>query len=251
MGRIAASLARDDRLLALDWLDYATALLAGGSLDWSHPAAVAGLFAKAQALLPSDLVVLPLVPFLAASVAARPALAAAIAARPGGAQPLRCLLADPGIRAGLAELVAAVARSSTSAALVLVLPDPAALAAVASRLAGRSPPTADRDLAEDAAAYVADALRSLAETPLAGVAIAETPGTPFHEFLAPIRKVAAHYGWDVGRLGPAEPSFDFALDARPLAAARPAAGLDTVTIPPDGQPEAVLAAVAALRHGVT
>ncbi len=268
MGRVTDRLA-EGRLLHLDWLAYATALLGGGRLDWGDPAAVAALYGKAQALLPSDLIVLPLEPPIAAYVAARPALIAAMAAKPRGAQPLRTLLADAGLRAHLAAMVTQVGRAVSTALLAVSVADPVALARQAAALAGLAEPPADDDLADDAAVYLADLLRGLADTSIAAIVIADAD-PQFGEFLAPVRKVAAHYGWDVGVAGLADPDFAFALASIPLGlpvtpaqagghlpnsaemGPRRRGGDDepairSILIPAGGQPEAVLAAVAVLR----
>ena len=270
MGLVADRLAAGG-VLHLDWLAYATALIGGGRLDWGDTGAVAALYGKAQALLPSDLIVLPLDAAIAAHVGSHPALAASLAARPRGAQPLRTLLADAGLRAHLAAVVTQVGRAAATAMLAVSVADPLALARQAASLAGVAEPPADDDLADDASVYLADALRGLAHTPLAAIVIADADPR-YAAFLAPVRKVAAHYGWDVGFRGPADPAFAFAVDTRPLIlpaapaqsglhpvhaeiGPRPRAGngagaILSLSIPADGQPEAVLAAVAAIRKAM-
>lgn len=245
MGRVTALLAAR-RTLHLDWLDYATALFAGGRLDWSDAEAVATLYGKAQALLPSDLIVVPFDRIFAARLGAHSAPRAAMAVRPNGAQPLRALLGDAGLRATTAEVMARIGRATTPALLALAVADPASLARRAAALAGVTEPDADEDLADDAAVYLADALRGLADTGIAAVVIVD-PEPRFGMFLAPVRKVAAHYGWDVGVRGVGD-GFDFAMAPRPLDTTMPGAVLDSVVVPAGMAPEAVLAAVVALRE---
>ena len=203
--------------LHLDWIDYAERLIGGGAIDWASPAAVAGLINKAQALLPSDLVILPVARMLVAILSP-----AAEAASPKGAQPLRALLADEAVRAKLLETVAMMAVPG----LALGLPAPGLLAARAAERIGALSPDMDEDLVDDAALYVADFLRIFANARIEGVALTGTDSFP--RLSAPIQKVAQSYGWKF--------SDDGLWD-----------GVRTVHIAVDAEPEAVLAQVRALR----
>lgn len=203
--------------LHLDWIDYAERLIGGGAIDWASPAAVAGLINKAQALLPSDLVILPVGRMLGAM-----APPIELAAKPKGAQPLRTMLADETTRARLLETVAMI----SVPALVLGLPAPGQLAVGAAEAVGLPTPAMDEDLVDDAALYVADFLRIFATARIEGVVLSGTDGFP--ALAAPIRKVAASYGWkfsDDGIWGDTQ----------------------SVRIAVDAEPEAVLAQVRALR----
>lgn len=233
-------------LLHLDWVDYAAALLGRGEIDWADPAAVAGLFTKAQALLPSDLVIVP----VGRIAAALPGLMAKLAGKPMGAQPLRTLLAEARLRDAINETLVRIAAGG--AVLALGLPSPAGLAVAAASMAGLARPTVDEDLADDAAVYVADFLRAFAAAPIGAIVIDGVD--PSHlPLLAPVSRVAAHYGWDVG-LRPAAAGGDFGLDETPLpagfwagAAAPELPRLASITIPVDLVPEAVAAGIVRLR----
>ena len=206
--------------LHLDWIDYAEGLLGGGAIDWSSPAAVSGLINKAQALLPSDLVILPVDRMVLAM-----ADPVGLAAKPRGAQPLRTLLADEANRARLIDTLSMIAVP----ALALGLPAPGAFAGLAARLAGLPSPTVDEDLVDDAAVYLADFLRVFANSTIAGIFVAESEAeSALRSFYAPLEKVAASYGWmfAIGSPGP-----DF----------------ETVHIQPGSEPEAVLTHVRTLR----
>ncbi len=205
--------------LHLDWIDYAERLLGSGAIDWGNPSAVSELISKAQALLPSDLVILPVARMLSAL-----ASPTALAAKPRGAQPMRALLADEAIRARLLETVAML----SVPALVLDFPAPGELAVLASDLAGLPAPEIDEDLVDDAAVYLADFLRIFATSPIKGIVLAESGDrAALRALCTPVEKVAASYGWHyaVGDLWP---------------------GIRTVKIPADGEPETVLATVRAL-----
>ena len=203
--------------LHLDWIDYAERLIGGGTIDWASPAAVAGLINKAQALLPSDLVILPVARMLRAIRSP-----AAEAVSPKGAQPLRALLADEVVRAKLLETVAMM----VVPALALGLPAPGLLAARAAEKIGALSPDMDEDLVDDAALFIADFLRIFATARIEGVVLTGVDGYP--SLSAPIQKVALSYGWKF--------SDDGLWD-----------GVRTVRIAVDAEPEAVLAQVRALR----
>jgi hypothetical protein len=205
--------------LHLDWIDYAEALLGGGAIDWSSPTAVSGLINKAQSLLPSDLVILP-VDRMALALA-NPAI---LAVKPRGAQPLRAMLANDDIRASLVETVSMI----SVPALALGLGAPGKLAVLTSTKAGVPQPEVDEDLVDDAAVYIANFLRVFASSNLTGVIIADDGVEQFRPLLAPIEKVAAAYGWRFA-VGPVWPEFE------------------TIQISVESKPEAVLAQVRALR----
>lgn len=224
-------------MLRLDWLDYAERLL--GSPDWSDPASVAALIAKAQALLPSDVLALPVARVATAHIAARAALHSAVAAKPGGAAPLKALLADAQLAAVLNDTLVRLAAGCGGALLALELPAPAAMAQAVAVAAGLPAPAVDEDLADDAAVYVAAFLRNFAGAPVGALLIGED--ARFEAFAAPVLKVAAHYGWRT----------DFKFSEQQLFDAsgpRPNVGWVAVSIPADAAPEAVAAAVARLRE---
>lgn len=211
--------------LHLDWIDYAERLLGGGAVDWTAPDDVAQLILKAQALMPSDLVALPLDRMLFA------------AGQPGssargfhGAAPLRDLLADPVSRE---RALASVRMLAALPMLALGLPAPIEAAALASRLAGVEPDEPDEDLVDDAAVYIADFLRLFAGEAVAAVVLTEQrPRGHWREFYAPIAKVATGYGWRFAVQGHDSPLWE---------------GIRSEHIPVDGEPEAVLARIRQLR----
>ena len=180
-------------MLHLDWTDYAEALL--GPADWADAASIAALFGKAQALLPSELIVLPVASVAAAHVAARAGLHSAVAAKADGAAPLKALLADARLRTMLNETLARLDGERRGAVLALGLPAPAALAQAAAGMAGATIPAADEDLADDAAVYIADFLRAFAGAPVAALRLGSD--AVLAAFDAPLVRVAAHYGWQV------------------------------------------------------
>lgn len=211
--------------LHLDWIDYAEALLGHGAIDWGSPAAVSTLINKAQALLPSDIVILPVWPMLEAL-----ADPVAMATRPREAQPLRTLLSTESARACILETIAMIAVPK----LALGLPEPGEMAELAAALAGLPPPTIDADLVDDAAVYVADFLRAFAQSSVRSVVLSEDSNRiTLSALYAPIQKVAASYGWDYAVWNGVGDIWQ---------------GTSTVLIAADAKPEDVLAMVAALRR---
>lgn len=180
----------------LDWTDYAEALL--GPADWTDAASVAALHSKAQALLPSDLIVLPVARIAAAHIAARAGLHSAVASKPAEAQPLRALLGDPALRAMLLATLTRMQAGLGGALLALGLPAPVAFAQSVATAAGLPAPTAGDDLADDAAVYMADFLRAFAGAPVGALVLGDSI---YPEFDTPVVKVAQHYGWRVLRGG--------------------------------------------------
>lgn len=251
MGALAVMLGARGGVLHLDWLDFAIRLV--GPVDWTSPASIAALIAKAQALLPSDVVAVPVGRMAVAQVAARPDLARALATKPGGAGPLRALLADTRLADATGETLTRVAAAVRTAVVALDVPAPIAFAQMAAVAAGSSPPVADEDLADDAAVHLAAFLRTFAAAPVGLLIVDEAlDDAAFRDFAAPVAKVAAHYGWDVaGGAG----SMTFAVVTLPLGfwsgqPAPPLPPLACVRIPPVLEPEVVAAGVARLRAAI-
>lgn len=227
-------------LLYVDWLDYAARLLEGGQVDWGNAAAVASLLGRAQGLLASDIVLIPVDRFLAARLASDAALRAAVTAKKRNLQPLKALLADEAIRADLVELFGDVRAQVRGAALGVLLPAPAPLMELVAGGCGIDAPDLDDDLVEDAAVLVADFIRSWSTSPVELVALDEAPSAqaPLH---GPVVKVADHFGW--------------ALAARRLGVLTAHDGawpkLETMTIAADANPEQTLAALAEKRKSLS
>ncbi len=211
--------------LHIDWMDYAEALIGGGKIDWSSPVAVSGLINKAQALLPSDGVILPLGNMLRAL-----GQSVDLATKTSGVAALRALLANNHSRMQILEAVTLV----RVPALALGLPAPADCIMLAAALAGHPPPDVHDAMIEDAALYMADFLRIFANATLEAVVLTETmSAAPWRHFYSPVKTVVSSYGW----------TFSVAAPDAPLWP-----GFHTVVIPPDGKPEDVLALVRALKH---
>ncbi len=272
--------AAERRLLWLDHLAY-SAGLPGGAYAWLDAAsAVAGL-RRAQALLRSDVVELPLAPVVAAWLDADPALREALAAKSRQAHGgLKELLGRAALRGHLAELALALRAACRGELLALVVPSPRDWLAWALGQAGADPARADdEDAVDSAAACMADLLRAFASSGVDVLALRETrpwfgdDAGVWGELLQPLANVARHYGWDwgtrlpAGLAAPAALSADFVIVPAPggfpglqgievdaavwsggALQAAPAGCFDFASIPAAARPEDVLACLDRLRN---
>ena len=184
------------------WLEssgYARRLLLGADGDpWAEGAAkYLSFFTQARGLLRSDVAVVNVGDLFRSWLARHPELAAEMGSKRRATFPLRRMLEEDGPRALLAEVAEAVgAHLQGQVPLVLSMPAPGTWLAEAQRTAGREP-SVDADTTEDAAMYVADFIRCVAQQPVGGLLIeeGETPG-PADRY-APLLNAARHYRWAV------------------------------------------------------
>lgn len=277
MSRLQDVAARGPQLW-LDYSDYAAALLAGGQAPWLDTAACMAWLRKAQSLLRSDVVTLPIGAVSAAWLDAHPGLLEAMAAkkrRP--AAPLRTMLADESLRIQGVDLALALRAAFAQVPLVLACPSPRRWAAWAqARCASGEAQGLDDDAVDSAASYMADFLRVFAQCGIDAVLLEEAADTvpssaAALELYQPVFNVASHYRWDIGLhlpmadtstptqgldfvVAPSEfdvPVRGFALDPAcwtgTVAPACPPGGFRFATVPVATQPEAVLERLAAWR----
>jgi hypothetical protein len=278
MPTLTERIAAGGRGLWLDYGAYAARLLANGVVPWLDVDAASGWMRKAQGLLKSDVVVLPVGEVAGSWLEANPDLAKAMGAKRRTVFPLKTLLADEALRAHLVELARVLRSGFAKLPLVLSLPSPRLWLelAYAQAVPGEAAEI-DADAVDSAAAYMADFLRSFAECGVDGVVLEESaasePKTEEDQRLyQPVFNVAAHYRWDVGLRLPAEsrcaagkdglafllsprahdglpvgirvpPGF-WSGEAPPACAAD---GFRYAQIPPDARPESVLERLALLR----
>lgn len=278
MPTLTERIAAGGRGLWLDYSAYAGRLLANGTVPWLDVDAASGWVRKAQSLLRSDVVVLPLGEVAASWLEANPDLVKAMGAKRRTVFPLKTLLADEALRAHLVELARVLRSSFTKLPLVLSLPSPRLwlAQAYAQALPGEAAEI-DADAVDSAAAYMADFLRAFAECGVDGLVLEESaesePQTAEDQRLyQPVFNVAAHYRWDVGlRLPPGsrcaagKDGLAFLLaprgqDGLPVGIRVPQGfwsgeappecllgGFRYAEIPADAKPESVLDRLAALR----
>ena len=275
MDRIAA----DRHFLWLDSSAYAGALLAGGAPPWLQVGDFIAWQRKAQGLLRSDVIVLPVGPLASVWLVAEPERVAEMAARRRASFSLKILLADDALRALLTELAGGLRSSFRNLPLALALPSPRRWTslAYASAFPGETA-AVDADALDSASTYVADFLRSFAGCEIDALLLEENedhaPASAADlELYRPVLNVASHYRWDLGvRLSgqsmPSGPAADVNFWIAPRAISGvpvgivvpagfwsgeappepPAGGFRFAEIPADAEPESVLERLAVLRR---
>ena len=276
MPALTERMAADGRGLWLDYTAYAGSLLAGGSVPWLDVDGLIGWMRKAQSLLKSDVVVLPVAAVVEPWLGAHAELKTAMGAKRRAVYPLKTLLADPALRGYLAGLTRALRSSFAKPALVMTLPSPRQWAGLAAAQA--LPDEAveiDADVVDSAAAYMADFLREFADCGIDGLLLQESTQSASAEDLQlyqPVFNVAAHYRWDVGlQLSAVQSAFpgsgaNFVVSPHGLADVStglvipagfwtgeappdcPPGGFRYAEIPADAKPESVLDRLAVLRQ---
>jgi len=206
-------LAGGEPLVWLDFYDYAGARLAGaGGIPWLDDAAFAAFHGKAQGLLGSDVITVPVERIADALLLAQPALSGAMREKKRPAYPLRRLLEDAGLRQAVSALLAPLRAADGERPLALVLPSPRQWLAAAYAVAHGEPMAAavasDPDEIDGAAVYVANFLGEFASAGVDLVLLCESPddGARSGEDLAlyeSVFKTCRHFRWAIGLLDPA------------------------------------------------
>ncbi|WP_026296029.1 hypothetical protein [Aromatoleum toluclasticum] len=273
MGRLAELLASGKRVLWVEATAYAERLLADGTVAWLDAAEVVAWHRKAQGLLKSDVVALPVEPIAEAWLAHDEDLVEAMGTKKRAVAPLKTLLATDALRDHIGEILRGLRASYRNAPLALVLPSPRRWVAEAYLAAHGETVDVGDELADDAAMYVADFVRSFGDTELDVLLLEESDAPTTTGALEAYRSVlnlAAHYRWECGLRspGPLDVSADglaFCIapksaDALPTGLAVslafwsgeaapevPPGGFRFVEIPADAVPETTLERLATLR----
>ena len=264
------------------WLDataYTARLLEGGEPPWLEVANFLAWQRKAQGLVRSDVVALPVEPVVAALLAREPQLATAMAAKPRALFPLKTLLAEAQLREQLGEMLAGLRACFTGTPLALVIPSPRSwiVRSHAQALGPGKLLEVGGDDIDSASMYVADFLRSFSEAGLDVLLLEEDEGAEpasleAIEWYRPVLNVAMHYRWATGLRLPrgelgavAVAGLDYCIAPQALdlptgivtppafwtGAAAPACapgGFRHAQIPADASPEEVLERLALLRR---
>ncbi|WP_066710564.1 hypothetical protein [Celeribacter ethanolicus] len=252
------------------WLEssgYARRLLLGREGDpWAEGAAkYLSFFTQARGLLRSDVAVVNVGDLFRSWMARHPGLVAEMASKTRATYPLRRMLEEAGPRALLDEVVEAVgAHLQGQTPLVLAMPAPGAWLAEAQELVGRAPEV-DADTTEDAAMYIADFMRCVAQRPVGGLLLEEGEAPGEVSAYTPLFNAARHYRWAVVGRGVAagqDAPFDAVIGTDDKVQGRDVSaalfgGMDLpkttsvqflyAQVPVDHPPEAVLDAVARLQ----
>lgn len=176
-------------------------LLQGRELPWSDSAAVAGHLGKAQALLESEAVLLPLdqmIRWFLGSGDGR--LLEAMTAKTRRGFAVRAFLADDMVRDAAKDLAEA-AGALLRVPVLIHIPSPAELLVLADRSVNGSDSATvfSDDDAEGAAVYHSDLLRVFVGTDVSGIVIDERYAQSSEESIGPVLNTAEHYRWPVLR----------------------------------------------------
>lgn len=264
------------------WLEadaYAGRLMAGGAVPWLDAVGFIAWQRKAQGLLKSDVVALPLATVCEAWLVANAGLKTAMAEKRRAVYPLKVLLADEALRSHLVELVSGMRAVFSGTPLALIVPSPRVSVAQAYAQAHGADAEVEvgDDEADSASMYIADFLRSFADV---GVDILLLDEQGLAQPLAAstlacyqtVSNVAEHYRWDLGLRAPDAgvesvegAGLSFVIAAAPMAGiisgasvqsafwegadapAIPVGGFRFATIPEQAQPERVLERLEVLR----
>jgi hypothetical protein len=277
MGRLVDLLSSGKPLLWIEATAYAERLLAGGHAPWRDVAEFVAWHRKAQALLESNVVSLPVAPIGEAWRQADRDLAAAMAAKKRISAPLKVLLASLSLRAHIAEILRALRASYVSTPLALVVPSPRRWVGDAYASVYGEMPDVGEEETDEAAMYAADFLRAFGESRIDVLLLEESAASAPDDasqirWYQPVLNVASHYRWDCGLRLPVwrdlagANGIDFCIAPAPVAGLptglslgeswrtgrapdAPPSGFRYIEIPVDTLPEATLEGLAALRLG--
>lgn len=191
--------------LWLDYERYAAGLLAGGVAPWLDTAACVAWMRKAQSLLRSDVITLPVASVCAAWLAQEESLRSALAAKRRTVFALKTLLSDEPLRAHLLDLAQALRLTFAGQPLALCCPSPQAWIVDAYRQAhgAEAEVEPDADDIDSATLYLADFLRVFGNVNLDLLLLQESAaasaidGATVDAYRAALN-VAANYRWDIG-----------------------------------------------------
>ena len=276
MGRLIDLLAAGKTPLWIDGSTYAEHLMANGAVPWCDVAEVVAWHRKAQGLLRSDVVALPIAAMATAWQAADSTLDAEMRAKKRTTAPLRALLASESLRAHLVEILRGLRASYSDLPLALVVPSPRNWVGIAYAAAHGEVPEVGEDEADGAAMYMADFLRAFGESGVDVLLLVETEQTTPADaaqvaWYQSVLNIAGHYRWDCGlrqatasNIAGAE-GLDFCIAADATSGPRsgiaiagerwssgevpavPEGGFRFVEVPADAVPESVLERLATLR----
>ena len=200
--QVAAS---DSKLLWLDDADYSAVLLAGGAPPWLDATAYVAWRRKAQSLLKSNVIAVPVARIFSSWLANDAPLRAASGAKTRANFPLKTMLAAADLRRHLAEIIVGLRSSFPMLAVALVCPSPRAWVGDAYHWAFGD--AAEIEVGEDevdaATLHSADFLREFGGSGIDTVLLEESaqsePATTVEiEWYRSVLNVGTHYRWDMG-----------------------------------------------------
>lgn len=277
MGRLADLISSGKRPLWIEATAYAERLMANGAVPWCDVAEVVAWHRKAQGLLKSDVVSLPLDRVAEAWRQGDAELAEEMGAKKRTTAPLKTLLACEPLRDHIVEILKGLRASYGNAPLALVAPSPRRWVGDAYAAAHGEAAEVGEDEADSAAMYMADFLRSFGESGVDVLLLDESvdsapAGAAEVKWYQSVFNIASHYRWECGlRLPVAKDiagaeGLDFCVSpaavnglATGIAVCGeawsgggvpevPDGGFRYVEIPVDAVPEAALERLSALRQ---
>jgi hypothetical protein len=193
------------KLLWLDDTDYSAALLAGGAAPWLDASAYVAWRRKAQSLLKSNVIAVPVARICSAWLANDPELHTAIGAKSRANFPLKTLLAAAELRGHLTQIVEGMRSSFPGLPLALVCPTPRAWVrdAYACAFGDSAQIEVGEDEVDSATLHSADFLREFGgagiDTVLLEESVESEPAEAAQiEWYRSVLNVGVHYRWDMG-----------------------------------------------------
>lgn len=185
----------------LDHLAFAKAtLLPDADLPWLDAPAFAQWLTKSHGLLGRQMVLVPVSAGIVAWLRAHPDAMQSMRQAKGPLGMVRVLCAHPDFTGWLQAMALNLRTALPPGQTTLVIPGPAALMALLlSEVPGISGDNIDPDDAEDAAVYLANALRAIPVDALEVLAMdVRVGGQDLPAGIDTLQKVAAHYQWRFG-----------------------------------------------------
>ena len=188
--------------LWIDDYDYAADLLSGGAAPYTDATAYLHWRSKAQGLLRSDVISIPVGRVCGAWLRQDPGLRQEMSAKRRVSAPLRALLGNERLNSHLARIATAIRASFSDRIFVLSCPAPGDWVAEAYGSAFGNMIEPAPDDVDSAAVYISGFLGTFAEIALDGLLLVEgrhsSGDAALRSLYQPILNKAAHYRWDAG-----------------------------------------------------
>lgn len=207
MGALLDRLNAEQPVLWLDYTEYAGALLSRGEIPWLDAIGLIAWYRKAQSLLGSDVIALPMGDLMHAWVGATAALRATMEVKRRVGFALKTVLADAALIEHLQTVVAGLRGNYPSLPLAVACPSPREWVRVTHQLIYQESIDVDEDAADAAAMQMAAFLRNFGTLGLDVLLLQESeltePANPADlACYQAVVNVAALYGWDIGLMLP-------------------------------------------------
>lgn len=194
-----------EKVLWINYLDYAAKLLADSSVQWMNTAECIAWYRKAQSLLKSDVLHIDVELICNQFIESDAALKSVMAAKNKSTAPLKELLAYEPLRSHISELVSALRATFPDLLLMLVCPTPGdwVSSAYLKAFPEATPPSIGEDEVDYGSLYTADFLRIFSGANVDGLllkdgALTEELVEVYMPCYQTIINLAAQYRWKFG-----------------------------------------------------